>query len=56
MQFRDLKTQYQALKPQIDQAIQTVLDEGQFIMGRQVRELEESLAEYVGVEIGRAHV
>ena len=48
--FRDLKTQYQALKPQIDRAIQTVLDEGQFIMGRQVRELEESLAEYVGVK------
>lgn len=48
--FRDLQTQYQALKPQIDQAIQTVLDEGQFIMGRQVQELEESLAEYVGVK------
>lgn len=48
--FRDLKTQYQTLKPQIDRAIQTVLDEGQFIMGRQVRELEESLAEYVGVK------
>ncbi len=48
--FRDLKTQYQTLKPQIDRAIQTVLDEGQFIMGRQVQELEESLAEYVGVE------
>jgi UDP-2-acetamido-2-deoxy-ribo-hexuluronate aminotransferase len=48
--FRDLKTQYQALKPQIDRAIQTVLDEGQFIMGRQVIELEESLAEYVGVK------
>jgi UDP-2-acetamido-2-deoxy-ribo-hexuluronate aminotransferase len=50
MPFRDLKTQYQALKPQIDRAIQTVLDEGQFIMGRQVIELEESLAEYVGVK------
>ena len=50
MQFRDLKTQYQALKPQIDKAIQTVLDEGQFIMGRQVHELEETLAEYVGVK------
>jgi len=48
--FRDLKAQYQALKPKIDQAIQNVLDEGQFIMGRQVRELEESLAEYVGVK------
>lgn len=50
MQFRDLKAQYQTLKPQIDQTIQTVLNEGQFIMGRQVRELEESLAEYVGVK------
>jgi len=48
--FRDLKAQYQALKPQIDKAIQTVLDEGQFIMGRQVHELEETLAEYVGVK------
>ena len=50
MPFRDLKAQYQALKPQIDKAIQTVLDEGQFIMGRQVRELEESLADYVGIK------
>jgi len=50
MPFRDLKAQYQALKPQIDKAIQTVLDEGQFIMGRQVHELEETLAEYVGVK------
>lgn len=48
--FRDLKTQYQTLKPQIDRAIQTVLDEGQFIMGRQVRELEERLADYVGIK------
>lgn len=48
--FRDLKAQYKALKPQIDKAIQTVLDEGQFIMGRQVQELEESLAEYVSVK------
>lgn len=26
MQFRDLKSQYQALKPQMDKAIQAVLD------------------------------
>ena len=49
MQFRDLKTQYQILKPQINEAIQGVLNEGKFIMGRQVKELEEYLAEYVGV-------
>ena len=50
MEFRDLKTQYQVLKPQIDKAIQTVLNEGQFIMGRQVQELEKTLADYVGVK------
>lgn len=50
MYFRDLKAQYHALKLKIDQALQTVLDEGQFIIGRQVRELEENLAEYVGVK------
>lgn len=50
MQFRDLKTQYQKLKPQIDQAIQTVLDESNYIMGPQVKTLEESLAQYVGVK------
>lgn len=50
MQFRDLKTQYQVLKPRIDKAIETVLNEGQFIMGRQVQELEQTLADYVGVK------
>ena len=50
MEFRDLKTQYQVLKTQIDKAIQTVLNEGRFIMGRQVKELEETLADYVGVK------
>lgn len=50
MQFRDLKTQYQVLKPQIDAAIQAVLNDCNFISGRQVKELEESLAEYVGVK------
>ena len=50
MQFKDLKQQYQHLKPEIDKAIQEVLDEGSFINGRQVREFEEQLAEYIGVK------
>ncbi len=50
MQFRDLKAQYLALKPQIDQAVQTVLDDCNFISGRQVKELEESLAAYTGMK------
>ena len=41
--FVDLKAQYQALKPQIQQRINAVLDHGQYIMGPEVRELEERL-------------
>lgn len=48
MQFRDLRAQYQALKPQIDSAIQSVLDSSDFILGSPVAELEEKLANYVG--------
>ena len=50
MQFRDLKAQYLALKEKIYANIKEVLEEGQFILGRQVMELEEKLAEYVGVK------
>lgn len=50
MQFRDLQRQYQILKPEIDQEIQQVLTAGNFISGQQVKELEEQLAEYVGVK------
>ena len=49
MQFRDLKHQYQVLKPQIDQAVLDVMQSGAFIMGQPVKELEAQLAEYVGV-------
>lgn len=48
MQFRDLKAQYQALKPEIDKGIQSVLDSSSFILGKPVAELEERLAAYVG--------
>jgi UDP-2-acetamido-2-deoxy-ribo-hexuluronate aminotransferase len=47
--FIDLKTQYEALKPKIQLRINRVLDHGQYIMGPEVFELEEKLAEYVGV-------
>lgn len=48
MQFVNLKAQYQALKPEIDAAIQGVLDHGQYIMGPEVGELEERLAAFAG--------
>ena len=50
IKFKDLQAQYQHLKTEIDAAIQEVLDEGCFINGRQVREFEEQLADYVGVK------
>lgn len=50
MQFRDLKKQYEGLKPEIDAAIADVIDSSRFISGPQVRELEAQLAEYVGVK------
>ena len=48
MQFRDLKRQYLALKPEIDNAVFEVLESGAYIMGPQVIELERQLAGYVG--------
>lgn len=48
MQFIDLKAQYRALKEEINDQIQAVLEAGQFISGPQVKVLEQELAEYVG--------
>lgn len=50
MQFIDLAAQYKHLKTRIDKRIQSVLDHGHYIMGPEVQELEERLAEYVGVK------
>jgi len=46
--FIDLKSQYQALKTSIDARIHKVLDHGQYIMGPEVRELEERLEAFTG--------
>jgi len=50
MQFIDLAAQYQHLKTRIDKRIHNVLDHGKYIMGPEVFELEDQLAEYVGVK------
>lgn len=50
MQFIDLQAQYIYLKSKIDNRIQKVLDHGQYIMGPEVYELEQKLADYVGVK------
>lgn len=48
MEFTDLKSQYAALRENINARIQKVLDHGQYIMGPEVAELELRLAAYTG--------
>lgn len=48
MEFIDLKRQYKELKKDIDKNIEKVLEDANFIMGSEVKELEGKLAEYVG--------
>ncbi len=50
MEFIDLKKQYEILKQEIDANIQAVLDDGHYIMGAAVSELEKELADYIGVK------
>lgn len=48
--FIDLKTQYLALKPNIQARINAVLEHGQYIMGPEVKELEDQLAAYTNAK------
>lgn len=50
VKFIDLKTQYNALKANINTRIQRVLDHGQYIMGPEVKELEGRLTDYTGAK------
>lgn len=50
MRFRDLQKQYKVLIKDINNSIEQVLLDGNFISGQQVTELEEQLADYVGVK------
>jgi len=49
MEFIDLKTQQARIRDSIDARISKVLEHGRYIMGPEVAELEERLADYVGV-------
>ena len=50
MDFIDLKTQYAALRESINARIQRVLDHGQYVMGPEVKELEDRLAAWTGAK------
>jgi dTDP-4-amino-4,6-dideoxygalactose transaminase len=48
--FVDLKAQYAALKPEMDRAIQGVVDRCDFIMGKELSAFEEDFARFCEVE------
>ena len=48
--FVDLKAQYRALKPDMDEAIQSVLDRAAFILGPETTKFENAFAAYIGVK------
>jgi UDP-2-acetamido-2-deoxy-ribo-hexuluronate aminotransferase len=48
MDFIDLKSQYAALRENINARIQQVLDHGQYILGPEVKEMEDALIAYTG--------
>lgn len=47
--FFDIKKQYQQLKNEIDDSVNSCLASGQFIGGNVVREFEKSLSNYIGI-------
>lgn len=48
--FIDLKKQYQHLGKQIDEGIQNVLDHGSYVMGPEITQLEDNLANFCGAK------
>ncbi|MCM8624899.1 MAG: DegT/DnrJ/EryC1/StrS family aminotransferase [Candidatus Accumulibacter sp.] len=50
MQFIDLGSQQRSIRPQLERNLDRVLHHGQYIMGPEVRQLEERLAGYTGAK------
>ena len=48
----DLKGQYRALKPQLDEAVARVIESQYFILGPEVTALEHEIATYSNVKHG----
>jgi dTDP-4-amino-4,6-dideoxygalactose transaminase len=50
--FVDLKAQYRSIKPEVDAAIQHILENTQFVLGAEVAALEKEFATYSGAAHG----
>ena len=48
--FANLQYQYQLYKEEIDKTIHRVLDKSNYIMGEEVKELEENLQNFTGAK------
>lgn len=48
--FVDLKAQYHSLQPEVDEAMQSVLNRTAFIMGPEVQAFEKAFGEFIGVK------
>ena len=48
IQMVDLQSQYQKIKPEIDSAIQRIIDSAVFVKGPEVKDFEKELAQYLG--------
>ncbi|MFH1753241.1 MAG: DegT/DnrJ/EryC1/StrS family aminotransferase, partial [Candidatus Omnitrophota bacterium] len=48
----NLKRQYRSLKSEIDKAIESVVEAQNFVLGEDVRKLEEEIAAYCGTRYG----
>ena len=50
VKFLDLKVQYQGIRSEIDQAIQNVIENSDFIGGKHVTQFESNFSNYIGVD------
>lgn len=50
MEFINIKAQYAKIKPEIDAAIQSVINSGHFIMGAEVERFESELGAYLDIQ------
>ena len=48
--FVDLKAQYRAIKPEVDEAIRAVIEDAAFVLGPAVERFENDFARYLGVD------
>ncbi len=51
IQMVDLQTQYQLIKTEVDEAIQAILSETNFINGKPVKDFSTNLAKYLGANV-----